>query len=68
MAETEDLADLLARYRRVFGEPVPLWGWSGPDGQLVELLDAAIRDGRRLDEADLARAQGLKSAPPGSLL
>lgn len=55
-------------YAARFGELPPLAAWYGPDAALVELIDAAIRAGRRLDESGLARAMGREPAPPGSLL
>lgn len=63
-----ELTDLLAAYVSAFGEPVPLAGWHGPDRHLVALVTWAIRTRQRLDEADLARAQGLEPPPPGVLL
>ncbi|WP_456686469.1 hypothetical protein [Bradyrhizobium sp. P5_C11_2] len=71
-AEAEpDPDDMLAAFRRygaAFGEMPPLVGWSGRDAVLVELIGAAVRDGRRLAEADLARAGGLEPAPDGSMI
>ncbi|WP_182177853.1 hypothetical protein [Methylobacterium radiotolerans] len=55
-------------YTARFGELPPLAAWYGPDAVLVELVDAAVRDGRRLAEVDFARAGGLEPVPPGALI
>jgi hypothetical protein len=59
---------LWGRYRDRFpDDPVPLQAWNGSEAGLERLMAAAIRRGRALTLADLAKAQGLEEPPRGAV-
>ena len=60
------LRDAIDHYEAAFGEMPPLLFWLGTDEALAVILDRAIRDGKKVTQGDLMRAQDGEPAPEGS--
>jgi hypothetical protein len=61
------LRDAIDRYEAAFGVMPPLLFWLGTDEALAVIFDRAIRDGKKVTQGDLMRAQDGEPAPDDAI-